>query len=367
MEAVVPGMRVPVEHAVVMDRALGEAQQDLSRLLAGGFGGGVDEVVPPEPVDPVARQHPPARPLGYHSGDADEGVALVALGELGLARRLQPVVELVRHAGPQFVHQGGDVQVLERELSEEPVEELGVVQVALDGPVHARVLNLHRHDAPVGHHRPVHLADGGGGDRHRVPVEEEALGVGAQLVAHHTLGQAGGHGGDVRLKGGQGGLGLRGQTLGDEGEHLARLHDGALHAAQDLGHVLGRADGELLLHPGPLLLRHPPPPHPHEDPVGTPADRQPVDPGLSLQPVAAVLVTEGDRARSPGGGRARERGDGEEVGLAHGRVCRSAQERSPAARASRSATAWSLRQNRAAGRAWRRSSSMRWPQASQVP
>ena len=52
---------------------------------------------------------------------------------------------------------------------------------------------------------------------------------------------------DVGLEAGQRLLRLVGQALGDEADQLAELHDGALHVAELVGDVLGRADGELLL------------------------------------------------------------------------------------------------------------------------
>src|SRR5438105_12220150 len=88
VEAVVPGMRITVEDTMVVDGPLGEAQQDLGGLLAPGLAGGGDEVVPAQTVYPFAREHPPARPLGHHAWYADEGVALVAVGELRLTRGL---------------------------------------------------------------------------------------------------------------------------------------------------------------------------------------------------------------------------------------------------------------------------------------
>ena len=111
--------------------------------------------------------------------------------------------------------------------------------------------------AAVGHHRPVHLADRRRRDGHGVPVEEELVGVVAQLVAHDLLGQARRHRRDVGLQGGQRRLRLGRQALGDEGDHLARLHDGALHVAEHLGHVLRRPDGELLLELGRGPRRRP--------------------------------------------------------------------------------------------------------------
>ena len=78
---------------------------------------------------------------------------------------------------------------------EQAVQQLGVVEVAADRLVDARVLHLHRHDPPVGHDRPVDLADRRGGDRDRVPVEEQPLGLVAELLAHDLRARLGAIGG----------------------------------------------------------------------------------------------------------------------------------------------------------------------------
>ena len=90
------------------------------------------------------------------------------------------------------------------------------------------------------------------------PIDAAATGTGSQsrnsrsgcvaeLLRDDLLGQARRHRRHVGLQRGQRGLGLGRETLGDEGDHLARLHDGALHVAELAGDVLGGADGELLL------------------------------------------------------------------------------------------------------------------------
>ena len=110
-------------------------------------------------------------------------MAGVALGELGLAASLDPVVELVGHAGSQLVDDALHVEVLQCEGGEQAVQQLGVVEVAADRLVDARVLHLHRDDPPVGQDRAVDLTDRCCGDRDRVPLEEEPLGLVAELLA----------------------------------------------------------------------------------------------------------------------------------------------------------------------------------------
>ena len=200
------------------------------------------------------------------------------------------VVELVGHPRAQLVDDALDVHALEGERGEKAVELLGVVEVALDGLVDARVLDLDRHDPTVVQHRAVHLPDRGGGDGHRLPVEEQRLDVGAQLVANDLLGQARRHRFDVGLEGGERGLGLRRQALGDEAEHLARLHDGALHVPELTGDVLRAADGEALLQPGAGFLVGACTTDAKHGEVGGPAGRQAPDALLSVEARATVLV-----------------------------------------------------------------------------
>ena len=136
----------------------------------------------------------------------------------------------------------------------------------------------------------MHLTDGRGGDRHRAPVEEELRRIGAELVADHGLGQARRHGRDVGLEGRERGLGLGRQPIGDEGDHLTRLHDRPLHVAEHLSHVLRGADGELLLEAGALFVGRPAAAQLHRRPVDTPPARESPHAGLALEPVSAVVV-----------------------------------------------------------------------------
>ena len=64
-----------------------------------------------------------------------------------------------------------------------------------------------------------------------------------------------GHRRGVGLQHGERPLRLVGQSLGDEADELADLHQHALHLAELLGDVLGGADGELGVERGPALGR----------------------------------------------------------------------------------------------------------------
>ncbi len=147
----------------------------------------------------------------------------------------------------------------------------------------------------------MHLPDRGRGDGDRVPVEEEARRLVAELAANHALGERRRHRRDVGLQRREGSLGLRGQALGDEADELARLHDGALHVAELSGDVLGRADREPLLERGPCLGVLAGPAHLHHPVVRTAPSGQPPHARRSLHATAAVSVGEsqaGSDARS---------------------------------------------------------------------
>ncbi len=66
-----------------------------------------------------------------------------------------------------------------------------------------------------------------------------AVGLGPQLGPDHGGGQLGAHGRRRRLQLGQRAAHVLGQSLVEVAGHLAQLHQGALHLAQGLGHLLG--------------------------------------------------------------------------------------------------------------------------------
>src|SRR5205085_10503206 len=93
--------------------------------------------------------------------------------------------------------------------------------------------------------------------------------------------------------------------------------DGARKAAEDLGHILGGADGEALLEAGPLLLGGPTAAQVDDPPVDAAAGGQAPHPELTLELVAAVGIRE-DHARA--GGRAGTGGEhGQREELSHRR------------------------------------------------
>ena len=90
--------------------------------------------------------------------------------------------------------------------------------------------------------RPVDLADGRGGDRNRVPLGEELVGRAAQLLLDHRRRQLAAHRRRVVLQLGQRGPEVLGQALVEVADHLAELHQGALHVPELRRHLLGRPD-----------------------------------------------------------------------------------------------------------------------------
>ena len=207
VEAVVARMRVAVEHAVAVHRALREPEEHLGGALLR------------RRVGAATRTRPTSRPSAHSVtstrcvdssvddlGDANEGMTAVPAPERLLVRGLDAVVELVVHARPQLVDQRLDVEPLQRERGEEVVEHLGVVEIGSDRAIDAGVLHLDRDLATVGKDGSVHLTDGGCRHRDRVPVEEEAAGLVAELAADHPLRERRRHGRHVGLQRGERGL-----------------------------------------------------------------------------------------------------------------------------------------------------------------
>ena len=150
------------------------------------------------------------------------------------------------------------------------------------------VLDLDRHHAPVGHHRPVHLADRCCGDRHRIPVEEEVVHLGAELGADDLLGEARCHRSDVLVEAGQRSLRLEREAVGSEAEHLPELHDRTLHLPELLGHVGGAAHREPFLELTTAFLVGADPPELDHTEMADPPRGEAGDAGLARPPFAAL-------------------------------------------------------------------------------
>ena len=178
-----------------------------------------------------------------------------AVGELRDVRGLEAVVQLFAHACPEFVDQPLRVEALEHHRREHRIHDLGGVEVALDGLVHARVLHLDRDVTTVAGGGAVDLADRRRRHREIAPIEEDPLGRLAEIALHDARREGRRHRGGISLQRGQRVLRFVRQRLEDERDQLAGLHQDALHLAELLGHVLRRADRELLVQFGSALLR----------------------------------------------------------------------------------------------------------------
>jgi hypothetical protein len=139
----------------------------------------------------------------------------------------------------------------------------------------------------------VDLPDRRGRDRRRIPPPEEALGVGAELVADDAGGELGAHRRGLVLELGQRFADGLGQAVVDEAGELADLHEGALHAAEGAGDVLGAAQLEVGVQGGTAIRiraepadgvdRRPPRGPPDRAPDREVAPQQPTDPRLAQQ------------------------------------------------------------------------------------
>jgi hypothetical protein len=233
----------------------------------------------------------------------DEGVVAIEVGEPLLVAGLVGVVELLDDPGLQLVDhrprvEGGEGQAHRLE------DHAGALEVAPDRAVDPRVLHLDRHRPAVAGDRPVDLPDGGGGDGERVPLGEQRRGRGAELALDDLRRQLGRHRRGVLLEPGQRLADVVGQADVEVRRHLAQLHERALHAAQRLGHLLGRPQLELPVQLGLALGAREGPPGPVDGEV---RPRPPAEAGQLGSPLAPGLAPDrpllglAGRGPAPGG------------------------------------------------------------------
>ncbi len=193
--------------------------------------------------------------------DVDGGMAGVEVGEELLVLRLELVVELFEETIAQLGHQRLVVETGE-ELAETGEDQPGVVEVGRHRFGHSRVLDLDRHGVARTGHGPVDLADGRRRDGPRVPLGEDHLRWRPQLLLDHGRGELGAHGRSVVLELGEGVANVLRQPLVEVAGHLPDLHQGALHLAEHLGHLLGRPhlEGRVELAATLGIGEHPPGP-----------------------------------------------------------------------------------------------------------
>ena len=111
-------------------------------------------------------------------------------------------------------------------------DQFELLQVGLDRRAHVGVLELAGEVGAVVAHRPVHLAQGGGGRGACLEFGEALAQVGPQLGRHPPLDEGPAHGRRVGLELGELGDVLVGQGIGDGGQQLGDLHQRPLDAAQ---------------------------------------------------------------------------------------------------------------------------------------
>ncbi len=117
----------------------------------------------------------------------------------------------------------------------------------------AGVLHLDRDVTTVTGDGAMDLADAGSGSRHVGPVEERTLRWFAEFVGDDAGGERRRHRRGVGLERRERCLGILGQRLEDEADHLAGLHQDALHLAELFRDILRGPDRELRVELGSAL------------------------------------------------------------------------------------------------------------------
>ena len=254
VELVVARVRVAVEDSVVVNGALCEPPQDLGCTLLGFKGLVLAELIEREAFDPLGGEETGRRVLGNELGDAHPGMPGEAFLELGDVSCFEGVVEFFAHSSAQFVDERVDVETFQHHRGEHRVHDLGSVEVALDGFVHAGVLHFDCDDSSVRSDGAVYLTDRCRRDGEVGPLAKDAFGLTTEIALDDTGSKARGHRSGIGLQRGERILGFVGQRLEDERDQLAGLHQHALHLAEFLGDVLGGSNGELLIERSSSLL-----------------------------------------------------------------------------------------------------------------
>ena len=254
LEQVVARVRVAVERPQPVEAAEHEA---VDRL-----GGQVALVLVPaghhveaDALGQVGRQHPGGRQAGHHVGDVDEGVVAVRVGEELLVAGLVARSRAPRRRGRGSPRPAGRARSPRTpgpsRRTRGPAASRSA-SMAWSTPGYWTFTATARSSWVIG---AVDLADRRRGERHRVPLGEGDVGRGAELALDDAGRQLGRHRRCVLLQVGQGGAGVVGQPDVEVRRHLAELHEGALHAAERLGDLLGRAQLERLVELGLPLGR----------------------------------------------------------------------------------------------------------------
>ncbi len=234
-EQVVAGVRIAVERVQPVDAAEHEPEDRLGRgialvlrpLLDLGEAGAVGE---------LGGEHAHARQLVDDARHVDERMVRVPVGEEVLIVGLDAVVELLDEPGAQLLDERSGLEARE-EQPQRAEDQVGVQEVGADRLADPGVLHLDRDGETRVRHRPVYLADRGGGDRGGIPLREQPVGIGAELFAHDLRAQLGRHRRRVLLQRGESVAHRLGQPVVEIARHLAELHERALQLAERVGDV----------------------------------------------------------------------------------------------------------------------------------
>jgi hypothetical protein len=125
-------------------------------------------------VDPLHRQHPPTGGLAIDGRDGDARIVAVQAGEGFGVGGFVDVIHLLEDPFAEFIDQPHQIALDQPHI---PVQPGGDVadDVEIEGDLlpQARPLHLHRHPFAAHQNAPVHLAQGGGGNRFLLQRREQ--------------------------------------------------------------------------------------------------------------------------------------------------------------------------------------------------
>ena len=242
MEQVVAGVWVAIERMHAVEAAEHKTEEDLADAVLLVLRPR-QHLVPRAAVHQFARDHVSAAEGVQHVGHVDERVPAIEVGEQLLVASLQPVVQLFCQAFLDLCNHVVGVEATEA-LLQHDAQQVGVAEVGCHGFAHAGVLHLHCYCTFLPGRRvdddgAMHLADAGGSDGLRIPLDEQLLGRRTQVLLDHLSGQSSTHRRGVRLQLRQRFPHRTRERLVDVAGHLTELHQSTLHVAQAFGNGLG--------------------------------------------------------------------------------------------------------------------------------
>ncbi len=230
-------MRIAVDHAVVVERHVPRAEHVVGERVA-LLERGVLEIGQALAIQPAHGQEAPGRQVRQHVRHMDRRLVAQHVAIERHVARLAPVVQLLAQALGQLLVDPGRVDravVAAIEAEDQPQ----LAKIGLDRALDARILQLAGQRPAVLRGRPVDLAERGGGRGVERELLEPALPARTKLGRHAPAHEGPAHGRRLRLQLGElGSIFLR-QGIGDRGEQLGNLHQGALQPAQGALQLLG--------------------------------------------------------------------------------------------------------------------------------